>query len=269
MVYYLRLLDRALVVFRSGYHLSTYRLLEQERDGLERFVRYINEAAVRKQLLSMGSKGKLMKLLKILNDFVVDVGKHYFTWKQVRCICESVGWLWEEDASPIYDEVAYKLRISLANALACIGEQRDAEVILNQLEGHVDSLTSCTERDLKAKADILVVRAKVQHMIGRYPEAERYFLRGLHAQQGAYGLDHFTISRTYSLLATVQQVGRFFDSERKFSTGGFSIQVLQKYPDAEHSYKCSLKIRMKHPHKNVSITGWANMPTPRNSTARV
>lgn len=207
VIYYLRLLDRALVVFRSGFHLSTYRLLEQERDGLERFVRYMSEAAVRRKLLSMGSKGQLFKLLKILNDFVVDVGKHYFTWTQVRSICESVGWLWEEDQSPpIYDEVSYKLRLSLANALACNGERRDSEAILNQLDSYIDSLAIRTERDLKAKADVMVLRAKIQHLIGHYPEAERYFAEGLRLQQAAYGPDHFTVSRTYSLLATVQQV---------------------------------------------------------------
>lgn len=209
VIYYLRLLDRALVVFRSGFHLSTNRLLEQERDGLERFVHYMSDAAVRKKLLSMGPRGKLFKLIKILNDFLVDVGKHYFTWTQVRSICESVGLLWEEERVPIYDEVSYKLRTSSANALASIGEQRDAEAILSQLENYIQSLPSCTERDLKAKADCLVLRAKIHHLIGRYPEAEGYFIQGLQAQQAAYGLDHFTVSRTYSLLATVQQVSAF------------------------------------------------------------
>ena len=206
VVYYLRLLDRALMVFRSGSRLSTYRLLEQERDGLERFVRYITEPSVRRKLLSTGSKGKLLKLLKILSDFVVDVGKHYFTWNQVRNICASIGWLWEEDMTPIYDEVSYKVRLALANALACIGERRDAEIILTQLETYIDGLNTCTERDLKAKADVLVLKAKIQHLVGRYPEAERYFNQALNAQESAYGRDHFTVSRTYSLLATVQQV---------------------------------------------------------------
>eukprot|EP00210_Caulerpa_lentillifera_P001984 g1902.t1 len=232
VVHYLRLLDRALVIFRSGSHLSTYRLLEQESDGFERFAKYLGEYSVRQKLLSMGHKGKLMKLMKILSDFLVDVGKQYFTWSQVNSICKSILQLWEEEASHSYDEVSYKLLISLANALASIGERRDAEAILNRMESSIDAMSSCTEKDLKAKANLLVVRAKIQHLIGRYPEAERLFLQGLHAQQGAYGPDHFIVSRTYSLLATVQQ-------------------LLYKFEDAEKSYKSSLKIRMKHSNKNV------------------
>eukprot|EP00210_Caulerpa_lentillifera_P000935 g905.t1 len=233
VMHYLKLLDRALVIFKSGYHLSTYRLLQQESNGFNQFTKYLTEHSVRQKLLSVGHKGKLMKLLKILCDFLLDVGKQYFTRSQVKSICTSIFHLCEiNTTTQSFNESSYKLLISLANVLASIGERRDAESILNQIESSINVMSSCTEKDLKAKADLLLVRAKIQHLIGRYPDAERLYLQALHAQQGAYGPDDFTVSRTYSSLATVQQ-------------------ILYKFEDAEKSYKSSLKIRMKYSNKNM------------------
>lgn len=123
-------------------------------------------------------------------------------------------------------------------ALIKVNDKFGAESILNDLEQYLirKGIRNLNESDVKARAGIIICRARIHHMEGKLREAERLFMEGILVQKEAYGDDSYVLSKTYSFLGTIQQ-------------------ILQKYNEAHVSYKKSLTIKKNYQDKNaVEIT---------------
>lgn len=91
--YYLKHCSKVLEIFKSSYQLSAFRLLEQERSGLEQFVVNLSLQTVMAHLLPKGSKKELYNTLKTLCNFLEEIGTYYFSEYQMKSLCTSIIWL--------------------------------------------------------------------------------------------------------------------------------------------------------------------------------
>lgn len=93
--YYFSLLQRILIVHKSGAHLSALRMLEQERLGITQFLlRLSSESAVRMSY-AQGGDTQIVEFVETLCEFQAELGIHFLTKEQQSAVVEAVFMLLE------------------------------------------------------------------------------------------------------------------------------------------------------------------------------
>ncbi|GMH34474.1 hypothetical protein BSKO_02308 [Bryopsis sp. KO-2023] len=233
--YHIAIMERILATHRTGAQLSTMRMLERERPGIDQFILHLtNENLVRRATAKGAAEHGVLEFVTSLCEFFVEVGIHFFTRVQQSAVVEA--------AFQLTSKWQHKLegwafaRLALVKALLAIGEISEAETVLDDI---LDLLNEETNKDQvpanlgkRVHAEVAICRARIKHLGGEFRRAEQLYIEGLALQEEEYGKDSFLTSRTLSSLATVQQ-------------------SLHKYFEGEQAYRQSIRIRKEHQDGNV------------------